>query len=215
MIPSVRPFDFQFFSEKLARLFDLTYQREGEKRKGSHIHRGKRVSASSTFKVLGCAQSKNAILTAILTKLSISRRPPRQLAPYSTRTTSTECGTIDAISSHHHSLKVSIMKFEPSKVSRLITGGVFALAFASAASSAFAQGATSSGAGAGNSGTTTGTSGTASSVTHPEAGANNDPALAEPKPGPTGAPGLGTESGSPDANGLHSNVAMPLPSPAK
>jgi hypothetical protein len=110
------------------------------------------------------------------------------------------------------------MKFEQAKLSHFIAGGVFALAIAAAASPAFAQGAASSGAGAGNSGSTAGINtpdGTTSSVTHPASGANNDPALVEPKPGPTGAPGLGTDSGSPDANGLHSNVAMPLPSPAK
>jgi hypothetical protein len=110
------------------------------------------------------------------------------------------------------------MKFEQVKLSRIIAGGVFALAFAAAASTAFSQGAAPSSATAGDSGATAGSNdpgGNASSMTHPQAGTNNDPALEEPKPGPTGAPGVGTESGSPDANGVHSNVAMPLPSPAK
>lgn len=44
------------------------------------------------------------------------------------------------------------MKFEQAKLSHLITGGVFALAFAVAVSPAFAQGTASSVAGAGNSG---------------------------------------------------------------
>jgi hypothetical protein len=108
------------------------------------------------------------------------------------------------------------MKFEPVKLSHLIVGGALFLTFAALAAPAFAQGAASSAAN--NSGATTGSTvsgASGSSITHPEAGANNDPALTEPKPGPTGAPGVGTESGSPDANGVHSNMAMPLPSPAK
>jgi hypothetical protein len=110
------------------------------------------------------------------------------------------------------------MKFEQVKLSHSIIGGVLVLACAALAAPAFAQGAASSAAGANNSGATTGSTvsgASGSSITHPEAGANNDPALTEPKPGPTGAPGVGTEFGSPDANGVHSNMAMPLPSPAK
>jgi len=52
-----------------------------------------------------------------------------------------------------------------------------------------------------------------SSKSIPQSGANNDPALQEPKAGPTGAPGVATESGSPDANGMRSNAKAPLPTP--
>jgi hypothetical protein len=52
-----------------------------------------------------------------------------------------------------------------------------------------------------------------SGITNPKSGANNDPALQEPKSGPTGAPGVGTESGSVDANGLHSRTQAPIPTP--
>jgi hypothetical protein len=110
-----------------------------------------------------------------------------------------------------------MIKFKEGKLTTWIVGGVFAVATTMAASAAFSQTAAPSGAPADNSGapTTSSDSSGSASITHPQPGANNDPALAEPKAGPTGAPGVATESGSPDANGVHSNVAMPLPSPAK
>jgi hypothetical protein len=60
--------------------------------------------------------------------------------------------------------------------------------------------------------TISGASGNSSKL-NPKSGANNDPALQEPKAGPTGAPGVATESGSLDANGMHSNAKAPLPTP--
>jgi hypothetical protein len=110
-----------------------------------------------------------------------------------------------------------MIKCKVEKLKAWIAGGVFGVATIVGASTAFSQTAVPSGVPADNSvaRASSGDSKGGASITHPEPGANNDPALAEPKAGPTGAPGVATESGSPDANGVHSNVAAPLPSPAK
>jgi hypothetical protein len=111
------------------------------------------------------------------------------------------------------------------RIRLLILAGSFAISIGAFATTALAQGATSSGsagtgtaAGANSNGAAPGSPASSSSamgsgITNPQPGANNDPALQDPKSGPKGAPGVSTESGSLDANGMHSNAAAPVPTP--
>ena len=107
------------------------------------------------------------------------------------------------------------------KLSGLIFAGSLALTFGTFAASAIAQSAGKATANSAPSADSSATSSdgsaaspsVSSSKLDPKPGANNDPALKEPKPGPTGAPGVATESGSVDANGMHLNATAPMPTP--
>jgi hypothetical protein len=116
------------------------------------------------------------------------------------------------------------MKTNTAKFSRLLSAGSLALAFGTFVPTVMAQVPGSTGSVGGNSvppanAPVPSASSSAAATTmdssklNPKAGVNNDPALQEPNPGPTGAPGVSTESGSPDANGMHSNATAPMPTP--